>query len=134
MKQLEEIRCKCILKQSVHQILKTINVTWFSFHASCPSPYNFKFHQFLKLTYNESVYQFVPTLPTNNLGWKGFWQRSYFKNLNGVFAMFWFFEILKIHGFVFVKINLIYITTTIHAKINAAMHKCSNLQIHIWSE
>ena len=33
---------KCTLKQSVRQILKASNVTWFSFHVLYPSSYDFK--------------------------------------------------------------------------------------------
>ena len=37
MKQLQEIRRTCTLKQSLRQFLKTNNVTCFSFHVLCPS-------------------------------------------------------------------------------------------------
>ena len=42
VKQLQEIRHTFILKQFVRQILKTNDVTCFSFYVLCPSSYDFK--------------------------------------------------------------------------------------------
>ena len=42
VKELYEIRHTCTLKQSVRQILKTNNMTGFSFHVLCPLFYDFK--------------------------------------------------------------------------------------------
>ena len=42
VKHLSEIRRTCTLKQSVRQILKTNNVTCFSFRVLCPSSHDSK--------------------------------------------------------------------------------------------
>ena len=42
VKQLQEIRHTCNLKQFVRQIPKTHDVGNFSFNVICPSSYNFK--------------------------------------------------------------------------------------------
>ena len=64
--------------------------------------------KFLELIYNEVVYWlFLSFLCRQFKLERSSTEKLKLKHLDGVFRMFWFFGILKICGFVFMKINLI---------------------------
>ena len=102
VKQPYQIRHTCTLKQSVCQIVKTNNVTCFSFYVFCPLSYDMILNLVIVSKINLQwscllILSYTP-LQTIQVG-NSFDRKTKIKILNIL--------ILKICGFVFVKINLI---------------------------